>query len=60
MWGIWQAFFYVAVVVILLAGLCLLIDLIVKKKNLDQAYREEIAKTREDEDYEDLDDIITE
>lgn len=33
MWGIWQAFFYVGVVVLLLAGLCALIDLIVKRKN---------------------------
>ena len=57
MWGIGQAFFYVAVVVLLLSGLCLLIDLIVKKKKLDQAYKEERNSDREDED---LDDIITE
>ena len=32
LWGIGQAFFYVAVVVLLLTGVCLLIDLLKKKK----------------------------
>ena len=57
MWGIGQAFFYVVMVVLLLSGICALIDFIVKKKELDRAYIEERDQEREDEN---LDDIITE
>lgn len=59
MWGIGQAFFYVAVVVAMLTVTCLLLDLIFKKKHVNQEFKEEINKSKEVED-EDLDDIITE
>ena len=61
MWGLGQAFFYVFVVVALISGVCLLLDLIVKKKHLASDYLEELRKNKEDETYEeDLDDIIVE
>jgi len=59
MWGIGQSFFYVAVVTILLVGLCFLIDLIIKKRKTLLTYKEEVDRNKEDEE-EDLDDLITE
>lgn len=61
MWGIGQAFFYAIVVTTLLCGVCLLIDLFIKKKHVGEAYIQEIEKNKEDENYDDdLDDIIVE
>ena len=60
MWGLGQAFFYVFVVVALISGVCLLLDLFIKKKHLDKEYLESLAD-KEDETYDDdLDDIIVE
>lgn len=60
MWGLGQAFFYVFVVVALISGVCLLLDIFIKKKHLDKEYLESLAD-KEDETYDDdLDDIIVE
>lgn len=49
-WGIGQAFFYVAAVVILLTGTCLLLDLLFKKKHPDKEATEEIRNIEAPED----------
>ena len=60
MWGLGQAFFYVFVVVALISGVCLLLDLFIKKKHLDKEYLKSLGD-KEDETYDDdLDDIIVE
>ena len=56
-WGVGQAFFYVAVVVPMLIVLCIILDLVTKKKKAVQTFKEEVEKNKEDED---LDDLITE
>ena len=49
-WGVGQAFFYTAVVVILLTGLGLLIDFLLKKKNFKSEMIEEIENAKAPED----------
>ena len=49
-WGVWQAFFYVAVVLVFLVGLCLLLDLLVKKKEIGKPMIEEVQNNKDPED----------
>ena len=51
-WGRAQAFFYVAVVVLLLTGVCLLMDLIFKKRHPEVNIEEEIHKLEAPEEPE--------
>ena len=47
--GDFQPFFYVFVVVVLLVGLCLLLDFIVKKKHIERPIVEEINANKDEE-----------
>ena len=49
-WGVWQSLFYLAVVMAFLVGVCLLIDLIVKKKHIAQPIKEEVENNKDPED----------
>ena len=49
-WGMWQSFFYLAVTIAFLVGVCLLIDFIVKKKQIAQPIKEEVENSKDAED----------
>ena len=49
-WGHAQAFFFVAFAVIFLSGVCLLMDLIIKKKQIKRPIAEEIENNKDPED----------
>ena len=49
-WGVWQSFFYLAVTITFLIGVCLLIDLIVNKKHIPQPIKEEVENSKDPED----------
>ena len=52
LWGIWQAILYSVITIIFLVGLCLLIDLIFKKKRPNSELVEEAGNTKAPEDIQ--------